>query len=474
MNQVKSIFRNTGWMSFSQVVISACAFLYTILIARYLGVSDYGNLSFAISFTILMGVIIDLGMHTYITREIAKNKDLLDKTVNNIFFFKIFLAFVLFFISWFILILMGCSHSTIIVTLIFTIEVVFMSMAGFINAIFQAFEDLKYQSIGGILNNGLLLLCILLIIYWDLGILAVAFSYTLGYFIFFAYMFFKYVQKFKLPKFEIDLLFIKNIVLGSLPFCLTNFFYLIYFSIDVVMLSYLSGDYAAGLYKSAYNIIIVFTAFFAVYQSSIFPVMSKFFKESQNLIKKSYELSIKYLLLILLPLCIFVFLYARPLIDLIYSSQYSLAASAVKILIWAVVILFVNGAASTLLNAIDKEIVVTKVYIGAAIFNVVINFILIPILSYDGAAMATVLSEIFIFVLFILEIFKTEYKPDFELLGIVLKLVFANTILFLALYLLNATFWIAIPLTCIIYAFTLFLTRIIDDDDKYIFNELLK
>ena len=455
MNQVKSIFRNTSWMSFSQVIISICSFLYTILIARYLGVSDYGNVSFAISFTILMGVIIDLGMHTYITREISKNKGLLDKTVNNLFFFKIFLAFILFFVSWILLILMGCSHLTIIVTLIFTIEVVFMSMAGFFNAIFQAFEDLKYPSIGGILNNGLLLLCVLLTMYWDLGIFAVAFSYTLGYFIFFVYLFFKYVQKFKLPKFEMDLPFIKKVVLGSLPFCLTNFFYLIYFSIDIVMLSTLSGDYAAGLYKSAYNIIIVFTAFFAVYQSSIFPVMSKFFKESQYLIKKSYELSIKYLLLLLLPLCIFVFLYARPLLDLIYSSQYSLAESAVKILIWTVIILFVNGAASTLLNAIDKETVVTKVYMAAAIFNVVINFILIPILSYDG-------------------IFKTEYKPGFGLLKVVLKLLFANAILFLTLYFLNASFWIAIPLTCIIYAIILFLARIIDDDDKYIFHELLR
>ena len=73
MNQIKSIFKNTSWMTLSQVITSVCAFLWTILIARYLGVSDYGIVSFAISFTGLLGIIMDLGMSTYVTREIAKN-----------------------------------------------------------------------------------------------------------------------------------------------------------------------------------------------------------------------------------------------------------------------------------------------------------------------------------------------------------------------------------------------------------------
>ena len=106
--------------------------------------------------------------------------------------------------------------------------------------------------------------------------------------------------------------------------------------------THLVGDYSTGLYKSAYNIIYVFTTFFVVYQSVIFPIMSKFFKESQNLLKISFELSVKYLLLIILPLSVGVFFYAEPLVNLIYSNQYSLASVPVQILIWTVIFLFVN------------------------------------------------------------------------------------------------------------------------------------
>ena len=128
MNQVKSIFKNTSWLSISQILTSICAFLWTILIARYLGVSDYGIVSFAISYTGLIGIVIDLGLSTYITREIAKHKELLFKYMNNIFLFKIILAIALFFISGLILYFLGYSHLTIIVSL--DMVMIWLSLCG--------------------------------------------------------------------------------------------------------------------------------------------------------------------------------------------------------------------------------------------------------------------------------------------------------------------------------------------------------
>lgn len=472
MNQVKSIFKNTSWLTISQVITSICAFLWTIIIARYLGVSDYGIVSFAISFTSLVGIVMDLGMSTYITREIAKNRNSVNKYFNNIFIFKLILAIILFFISGLILYLLGYPQWTILITLLFTIELIFMSMTVFLNGVFQAFEEVKYQAIGSILNSSLLLIGILITLGFDLGVVSIALSYTLSYFIYFSYILLKYIQTFSFPKFEIDVKFIKRVLIESIPFGLTNFFYTIYFSIDIVMLSYISGDYATGLYKSAYNIITVFTTFFVVYQAVIFPVMSKFFKESQNLIKISYELSIKYLLLIIIPISAIIFFYARPIVDLIYSNQYSLASTPVQILIWTVLFLFINGAASVLLNAINQEKTVTKIYIIAALFNVCLNLILIPVYSYDGAAIATVISEILITILTLYFISKTNYKPDLSLLKSVIKLVICGIILIIILYNIKVSLYLAIPIGLAVYLLSLFLTKSIDEQDKYIIKEL--
>ena len=472
MSQIKSIFANTSWLSVSQTITSFCAFLWTIIIARYLGVSDYGIVSFAISFTAISVIFMDLGMSTYTTREVAKHKELLHKYVNNIFLFKIILAIFLFFVSLLILYLMKYPSTTILVTMIFTVEISIMSMTVFLNGVFQAFEKVKYQAIGGILNSSLLLVFILITIGFNFGVVSIAIAYTIAYAFYVAYMLVNYIKRFGFPRFELDTGFIKSIVVNSLPFGLTNFFYTIYFSIDIVMLSYLTGNFTTGLYKSAYNIITVFTTFFVVYQSVIFPVMSKFFQESQELIKVSYELSIKYLLMIIIPLSVGVYFYALPIVDLIYSHQYSLSYTTVQILIWTVSFLFINGAGSILLNAIDKERTVTKIYIIAAIFNVCLNFIMIPMFSYDGAAITTVLSEILITVLILQPILKTSYRPNYTILISIGKLVACGIILLIALNLINTSIWLAIPIGLVVYLASLILTRSIDNQDKTIIKEI--
>ena len=474
MNQVKSIFNNTSWMSVSQAIASVCAFLWTIIIARYLGVSGYGIVSFAISFTSILGIFLDFGISTYITREAAKDKGLIHKFVNNIIVFKILIAIILFILSVIILYLLGYSILTIIVTLIFSIETVFISMTFLFNAIFQAVENLKYQSIGNILNSALLLCGILIIVGFNLGPISVAIAYAVGFLGYLLYMLYAYTKRFGWPKFAFDYGFIKSVVINSAPFGLTNFFYMIYFSIDIVMLSYLCGDYATGLYRSAYNIISIFTAFFAVYQGVAFPVMSKFFKKSSELVKTSYEMSVKYLLLILLPITVCIFFYAMPIMNLIYNNQYSLATTPMQILIWTVSFLFINGAATTLLNAVNRETVVTKIYIWAAIFNVILNLILIPFYSYDGAAIATVLSEILITILSLYHISKRDFKPDMSLLKTVIKLIFATLILAIVLYWTNLPVWLDIPIGLVVYIILLFITRVVDDNDRYVISELLK
>ena len=90
------------------------------------------------------------------------------------------------------------------------------------------------------------------------------------------------------------------------------------------MIQFLTGNYAAGIYNSAYKIISVFTAFYVIYNVVIFPLMSKLYSRNKNLLKLSFEQSIKYSILILLPICIGVYLYSPYLINLIYTEEYAL------------------------------------------------------------------------------------------------------------------------------------------------------
>ena len=85
MVSIRRIFKNSTWMMASQTVTNLCAFVWTILMARYLGTSDFGILSFAISLSSIVGILMDSGTQTYIVRAVSKNynktEEYFEKTV---------------------------------------------------------------------------------------------------------------------------------------------------------------------------------------------------------------------------------------------------------------------------------------------------------------------------------------------------------------------------------------------------------
>lgn len=473
MSQIKTIFKNMSWLLVSQIITSVFGFIWTILIARYLGVNDYGILGFAISITAILGMIDDMGISTHIVRHISTDYDSAPKYLGNALPLKIIFALSKVILTLIILFVLGINELTITITIIFTLEMIFKSFINCLNGSFQAFEMGKYQGIGNTIVTTLTLLFILLTIYTDLGVYGVSISYLLANLIAFIYLYYvlnKHVVK---PKFELDIEFCKKITILSLPFAITGILYTVYYSIDVVMLTTLTGDYATGIYNATYKLIAVLNLFYSVYSAVIFPVMSKFFKNDKKMLLISFEKSIKYLMMVIIPIAISTMFYSTDIIHLIYGHEYDASSSVLSILIWTVCLLFISGAANTLLNASHKEITVTKIYAIAAVFNIVLNFVMIPYFSYNGAAITTVLSDLLIVILQAYIIYKLGHRPNKKLYSDLIRIICGSVILGIALYILNLNMWVAIPVGIIIYLAVVYLLRLFDDDDKYVIKEIL-
>lgn len=473
MSQVQTIFKNMSWLLISQIIASICGFIWTVLMARYLGVSDYGIFGFATSLTGILAITVDLGVNTYIVRHIATDYDSAPKYLGNAIPLKSIFSIICIILTLIILILMKSNELVITVTLLFTIEMIFKSYIGLLNGSFQAFEEGKYQGIGNTILNVLLLIFILIAIFTDLGLIGISISYILANFIALAYEYYVLEKHITKPKFEFDKEFCKNITLISIPFAITGFLYTIYYSIDVVMLTNMVGNYATGIYNATYKLIAVLNLFYSVYNAVFFPVMSKFFKNDKTMLLVSFEKSIKYLMLVIIPLAVGTVFYSSDIIHLIYGNEYDAASSVLSILIWTVCLLFISGACNNLLNASHKETTVTKIYAIAAVFNIVLNFFMIPYLSYNGAAITTVLSDILIVIIQSYAIYNLGHRPHKNLYLDLGKIIVGSVILGITLYFLNLNMWVAIPVGIIIYFTIVYLLRVFDDDDKYVINEIL-
>ena len=473
MSQTKTIFKNMSWLFVSQIITSICGFIWTILMARYLGVQQYGIFGFAVSLTGILCILFDFGIGIHSVRHIATDYDSAPKYLGNAIPLKGLFSIFGFFVILIVLILMKCDELTITVTLLITIEQIIKKFVELMTATFQAFEEGKFQGISNTLLNVLTFIFILIAIYTDLGLYGIATAYIVANMIALIYCYHILTKHLTKPKYEFDKEFCKMITLAALPFAASVILSSIYYSIDMVMLTNIVGSYATGIYNATYKLINILTLFYGIYSAVIFPVMSKFFKNNESMLLTLYEKSIKYLLLAIIPIAIATVYYSTDIIQLIYGHQYDASSSVLSILIWTVCLLFVSGAGNTLLNASYKEVAVTKIYAIAAVFNVALNFILIPYLSYDGAAITTVLSDVLIVIIQSYVIYKLGHRPNKKLYIDIVKIITGSIILGIALYFLNLNMWVALPVGIIIYFATVYLLRVFDNDDEYVIKEIL-
>jgi len=110
---------------------------------------------------------------------------------------------------------------------------------------------------------------------------------------------------------------------------------------------------------------------------------------------RTTQLALKTLLGLAFPIAVGTTILAEPLIRLIAGESYlPHSAIALQILIWFLPFSFMNSLLQYVLIAVNQQRFITASFVGATAANAGLNLLLIPHLSYVGAAVTTILSEI--------------------------------------------------------------------------------
>ncbi|MBI4451959.1 flippase [Candidatus Woesearchaeota archaeon] len=420
MSTAKSLVRNTGILVAGELLSRALSLVLIVVIARTLNESGLGKYSFVFAFVGIFSIFSDLGSTLYITKEIARNNSLAKEYLGKVFVAKLILAAISSLVPILIIFLTG-QAAEIKAGVMLAAAAMFMYYIAFpFRAVVNAYEVQSYQSLYVLAERLIAFALGTFVLFKGYGLTALlivlVFSNASSWLII-CRLVSKNLVGFK-P--QLDWAFIKSVLKKSSPFWFTTIFMTIYFKIDTVMLSFMQDYAVTGLYNAAYKIIdtLAFIPFVVV--TVAFPVMSKFHKKDAVMLSAVYKKSFYYLSLLALPLGIGVTVLAERIILLIYDKSFINSAIALQILIWALVLMFVNYLMGFLLNSIDKQKAFTLVTGLTAAFNVILNLIIIPVYSYKGAAIATVSAELFNFFMlfyfssksgFFLNPLKLLFKP---------------------------------------------------------------
>jgi len=444
-------------------------------VARYLGVEGYGVISFALAFTGIFGIFTDIGLSQLAVRDIARDKGSANKYLVNITAMKLILVAVTMVLIAITVNLMGYNSTDIKVVYIIALSIGAAAFTTLISSIFQAYERLDYTSISNAINSLALLSGAIFNIYRGSDIIGFAFVYLFANLITLIYNVAILMIKFFRPEFRIDRSFWMPILREALPFGLTGFFITIYYWTDSVMLSYMKGDEVVGLYNAAYRLMIILLVVPQVLNITIFPAMSQLYMNSRDMLKFTLQRSFKYLAMIGFPIGIGTTVLADEIILLIFGAGYEKAAMALRILVWSSACIFLSSSFSSLLRSSDRQTALTKITAFCAAENVILNLAVIPIYSYVGASVTTVITEFTVLALFAVVTFRDGFWELASIFTITSKIAIASLIMGgFVFFMRSLNLFLLVPLAAAFYFLVAYLLAIFDEDDKAIIRRVLK
>ncbi|OEU41980.1 hypothetical protein BGV40_12070 [Methanosarcina sp. Ant1] len=392
MSKVKLIAENTGFLVIGNIISKVVSLFTVILIARYLGDVGYGKYSFVFAFISFYSIVSELGILQILVREISRDPETAGKMIGNAILVKTVLSVLAFIAAIFSISKMGYPEETIKAVQIAAL-VLLVDTFNTYGVIYEVNLRMKYSIFFLLISRMLMLGLIVLIVHFDLGLNLIILATVAASAIqnFFTFLFStRYIK----VKFDIDFQVCKYLVINSLPLALSSVFTVIYYRIDTIMLSMMVGDAAVGIYSAAYRISETFIFIPSILMTSLFPLMSKSFENSNEILAFSYEKSIKYLFSLALPLAVGITMLSDKIMLTIYGDSFRGSIIALQILIWATAIIFINYATSSFFISIHKQKFVMLFTGVGVVINVLLNIILIPKYSYSGSSMATVLTEL--------------------------------------------------------------------------------
>jgi len=389
-------FKNTGWMFGGRIFTLVISFFIGVYIARYLGPSNYGLLSYVFSFVGLFSFIASLGIENIANREIIKDHSKKDIIIGTSFYLKIFGSFIAVLITFIFAFL--STKDLMLLGLIGMYSLTFIFSAfNIVETYFQSQALSKYPALVATITVIISLILKVLVVYLGYGIIWLTAIYVLESILVAVGLLFFFIRSgHNINDWVFDKKIAGTILKDSWPLMLSTIAWGIYMKIDQVMIKNILGNEQVGIYAVAAKLSEFWYFIPSTICASVFPAIMNAKKMGGDMYEKRLSKLYSLIFYISLTIAICTTLFASLVILLLFGEQYISAITTLKIYVWSGV-----GASITtvltyyLVSENQTKITALATTIGA-ITNIALNFILIPKFGINGAALATLISYTFV------------------------------------------------------------------------------
>ncbi len=370
---------------------------YSIAAARLLGVEAFGQFSFLFSFTQILLIGCDLGLHNTAVRKIAfdvaEDRKASARDTFRIFFsLKIVLSALLVCCAAVTASILPKINGSRPALLLFAIGMFFQSLNTGLNIGFQAQRKLYLGSINNVLMAVLNFAIAMTFMLLGGRVVALGAAYMLAMFLAFlanCYVFEKKVHPLSVGSVHEW----REFALQSLPVGAGTLFNTIAARIDMTILTFVVGSYQTGIYSAAYRIYGSLLNIPIAIFSAVLPAMASF-GDRQEGVRRLFDRSVLFMVATALPLAIGFYIFSGVLVTLLYGHTYAASADVLKILAWSLIPAFLGMAFGHVVLSQEKlNRRLPAIAAVGMLANIMLNLLIVPRAGNRGAAVSTLLTE---------------------------------------------------------------------------------
>lgn len=419
----RKVAKNAMWMVAERIIQMIISLFVGVISARYLGPENYGTLNYGLALVTLFSSIAKLGLDNVIIKEYINKREQNGLILGSAFVLRMISGVLSIICILGYIAITNPNDSIAFVTTLLQSFILIFEVFDLIDFWFQSQLKSKYVAIAKTIAYIVMSTYKIVLLVLGKSVEWFAFATSLEYIVILFILFIMYFKNGG-QKLRCSLKYGFNLLKQSYHFIISGLLVTLYTQMDKIMIGNYLDDSQVGLYSAATAI----STMWGFIPNAIINSMRPTIYEAKEKEGKTYEKRLKQLYAIVfwcgILFSIGITIFSKFIITILYGQEYIGASSSLSIAVWSTTFAYL-GTARGIWIVCENKNKYTKYYVlFGAIFNLISNAILIPFMGIEGAAIATLISQVIVAILAPLLYKETRISVKHMMEGIFLKGIF--------------------------------------------------
>lgn len=391
------INRNSAFLIVGQLGARTISFVYILVLARYLGVDDFGQYNLVMSFVLIAITAVDFGLTRLIVRNLSREPERIPEYLATLLPLRASLAVAgylgLLVAAW----LAGYSGRTLLLSAIAAGALLPTSIGLVFDALFQSRQQMRYSAAGDVTIALVQCLVGAMVMFAGGGVkalLATSAVSALAYMLFLG----RQAHSCGYPiRARLDYRLCAELLRQAAPFALATLLATLASRAELLLLGRLSASENVGLFSAASRFTETALLLPTVLASAAAPVIAQFHAGSREHLRDVYVWTIRRMLFVTLPLTLTGVVLAGGILGLLFPLDYQRATPVLQLLFCAFPFASLQIINSAILTMSTRPRLMILNSVVATTAQFALGLVIIPRYGLMGAAVSALVSQVSIF-----------------------------------------------------------------------------